>query len=163
MRALTIATGVSDKGTNAELLAQIKDHFEQHPDLKLNTRFLGLFNKSTCFTQRKGHAFPSSLMSAPFWRRSKHTSCQHRSTAANISTSNGWHLCVVLEGKQNKMISRSSESRDIYCMLYLWLLMGIIPIHCEDDGHGVINPTTFCKRNEDISNPTFTIKSVCPT
>ena len=60
LRALAIAIGVSDKGTNAELLAWIEDHFKQHPDLKLNSRFLGLFNKSAHSAQRKGPAVPSN-------------------------------------------------------------------------------------------------------
>ncbi|KAI9451760.1 hypothetical protein BJY52DRAFT_1351298, partial [Lactarius psammicola] len=46
LRALAIAVSVSDKGTNAELLARILDHFEQNPDMKHNSRFSGLFNKS---------------------------------------------------------------------------------------------------------------------
>ena len=56
LRALAIAIGVSDKGTNAELIARIEGHFEQHPDLKHNSRFQGLFNKSirAAPSQRRG-------------------------------------------------------------------------------------------------------------
>ena len=54
LRALAIAIGVFDKGTNAELIARIEGHFEQHPDLKHNSRFLGLFNKSI-------HVAPSQI------------------------------------------------------------------------------------------------------
>ncbi|KAH9015204.1 hypothetical protein EDB85DRAFT_2211933 [Lactarius pseudohatsudake] len=46
LRALSIALSVSDKGTNAELLSRIQSCFEQNPDLKRNSRFYGLFNKS---------------------------------------------------------------------------------------------------------------------
>ena len=58
LRALAIAIGASDKGTNAELIARIEGHFEQHPDLQHNSRFSGLFNKSICAapSQRKGLA-----------------------------------------------------------------------------------------------------------
>jgi hypothetical protein len=59
LRALAIAIGVSDKGTNAELLSRIEDHFEQHPDSKFNSRS-GLFNKSAHSAQRKGPAVPSN-------------------------------------------------------------------------------------------------------
>ena len=54
LRALAIVIGVSDKGTNAELIARIEGHFEQHPDLKHNSRFLGFFNKSI-------HVAPSQI------------------------------------------------------------------------------------------------------
>ncbi len=33
LRALAIALVLSDKGTNADLMAQIKDHLDQHPEL----------------------------------------------------------------------------------------------------------------------------------
>ena len=52
LSALAIAIGVPDKGTNTELLARIEGHFEQHPDLKHNLRFSGLFNKSIHTAQR---------------------------------------------------------------------------------------------------------------
>jgi hypothetical protein len=43
--ALAIALVLSDKGTNTELISQIKDHLDQHPELQSNQRFFGLFPK----------------------------------------------------------------------------------------------------------------------
>ncbi|KAH9002590.1 hypothetical protein EDB86DRAFT_181108 [Lactarius hatsudake] len=61
LRALAIAVAVSDKGTNAELLARIEDQFEQYRDLKYNSRFSGIFNKSIrVAAQRKGSMVPSN-------------------------------------------------------------------------------------------------------
>ena len=45
LRALALAVSLSDKGTNAELQTRIQDFFDSHPDLKLNTRFSGLFQQ----------------------------------------------------------------------------------------------------------------------
>ena len=49
-RALAIALGLSDKGTNTELSSRIKGHLDQHPDLHSNPRFAGLYatGKHTC-------------------------------------------------------------------------------------------------------------------
>jgi hypothetical protein len=60
LRALAIAISTSDKGTNAEILARIEGHFEQHPDLKRNSRFSSLFNKPVRSAQRKGPSVPSN-------------------------------------------------------------------------------------------------------
>ncbi|KAH9179247.1 hypothetical protein EDB89DRAFT_787159 [Lactarius sanguifluus] len=61
LRALAIAVAVSDKGTNAELLARIEDQFEQYRDLKYNSRFSGIFNKSIrASAQRKGSMVSSN-------------------------------------------------------------------------------------------------------
>ena len=57
LRALAIAIGASEKGTNAELMARILDHFEQNPDMKHNSRFSGLFSKRGA--QKKSTAVPS--------------------------------------------------------------------------------------------------------
>jgi hypothetical protein len=49
--ALSIALGISDKGTNAELSSQIKDHFNQHSDTWENPRFAGLI-VTNCTSQK---------------------------------------------------------------------------------------------------------------
>ena len=45
LRALALALSISDKGTNSELLSRIDDCFHAKPDLKINSRFSGLFSK----------------------------------------------------------------------------------------------------------------------
>jgi len=40
-----LALSISDKGTKAEIITRIEDHFKAHPGLQLNSRFSGLFNK----------------------------------------------------------------------------------------------------------------------
>jgi len=42
LQALSIALGISDKGTNVELTTWIRDHFDQHPESWENPRFSGL-------------------------------------------------------------------------------------------------------------------------
>jgi hypothetical protein len=51
LHALAVALVLSDKGTNAELMSQIKDHLDQHPELQSNQRFSGLFPKQNRPTQ----------------------------------------------------------------------------------------------------------------
>ena len=46
LRALAVALSISDKGTNSELLTRIQNTFEENPDLKQNSQFSGLFDKS---------------------------------------------------------------------------------------------------------------------
>ncbi len=48
LRALAIALSISDKGTNSKLSSRILHCFEQNPDLKHNSWFIGLFKRSTC-------------------------------------------------------------------------------------------------------------------
>jgi len=48
---LAIVLVLSDKGTNAELMSQIKDHLDQHLELQSNQRFSGLFPKQNQSTQ----------------------------------------------------------------------------------------------------------------
>jgi hypothetical protein len=45
LRTLAVALALSDKGTNAELMSQIKAHLDQHLELQSNQRFSGLFPK----------------------------------------------------------------------------------------------------------------------
>jgi len=54
LRALSIALGISDKGTNVELTTQIRDHFDQHPESWENPRFSRLI--VTTRASQKGHA-----------------------------------------------------------------------------------------------------------
>jgi succinylglutamate desuccinylase len=51
LRALAVALALSDKGTNAELMSQIKAHLDQHLELQSNQRFSGLFPKQNRPTQ----------------------------------------------------------------------------------------------------------------
>jgi hypothetical protein len=43
LRALALALSISDKGTNNDLVARIKDAFKTQPNLQKNSRFLGIF------------------------------------------------------------------------------------------------------------------------
>ena len=89
LRALAIAIGVFDKGTNAELIARIEGHFEQHPDLKHNSRFLGLFNKFI-------HVAPSQIeeeAQSLWWR------------------AHSWFLVIMKDNNDNK---RMNVSRNVF-------------------------------------------------
>ena len=45
LHTLAVVLALSDKGANVELMSQIKDHLDQHPELQSNLRFSGLFPK----------------------------------------------------------------------------------------------------------------------
>lgn len=101
LRALAIAVAVSDKGTNAELLARIEDQFEQYRDLKYNSRFSGIFNKSIRATaQRKG-----SMVSSNEGRREEEVGAlgnpDHPPSAVVTSDSRPPHLRPTIESSSS--------------------------------------------------------------
>jgi DDE superfamily endonuclease len=61
LRALAIALGIADKGTNADLSSRIKDHLDQHPDLQSNARFSALFIKTSRASQKSVAPLPTDL------------------------------------------------------------------------------------------------------
>ncbi|KAH9042122.1 hypothetical protein EDB85DRAFT_1886119 [Lactarius pseudohatsudake] len=102
LRALAIAVAVSDKGTNAELLARIEDQFEQYRDLKYNSRFSGILNKSIrAAAQRKG-----SMVSSNEGRREEEVGAlgnpDHLPSAVVTSDSRPPHLRPAIESSSSQ-------------------------------------------------------------
>ncbi|KAH9065409.1 hypothetical protein EDB87DRAFT_1066441 [Lactarius vividus] len=101
LRALAIAVAVSDKGTNAELLARIEDQFEQYRDLKYNSRFSGIFNKPIrAAAQREG-----SMVSSNEGRQEDEVGVlgnpEHPVSAAATSDSRPPHLRPTIESSNS--------------------------------------------------------------
>ena len=66
LRALAVALVLSDKGTNAELVSRIKDHLDQHPELRSNQRFSGMFPKQIQPTQDTNALIDPALLATTY-------------------------------------------------------------------------------------------------
>jgi hypothetical protein len=62
LRALAVALALSDKGTNTELISQIKNNLDQHPELQSNQRFSGLFPKQNRLAQDANALINATLL-----------------------------------------------------------------------------------------------------